>query len=155
MTPFDLKWPKMKFDLSNVFIISNYIYTEIFMTQTYMSHRKRIFRPKFKIWPQMTSFDLTVFRHSMHPKLMSNKQIGNCLWKKKEWTAIWVHGNFPLFYGSDLDIKLFVRYGTDFHIPTPSQNKGSQRLLSFLLSENIAHAHNGSTPKIVILKRAW
>ena len=75
MTPFDPKWPKMKFDTSNVFIISNYIYTEIFMTQTYMSHRKRIFRPKFKIWPQMTSFDLTVLRPSMHPKLMSNEQI--------------------------------------------------------------------------------
>ena len=76
MTPFDPKWPKMKFDTANVFISSNYTNDEVFMTHAYMSHRKRIFWSKFKIWPQLTPFDLAVLRPSMHPKLMSNEQIG-------------------------------------------------------------------------------
>ena len=75
MTPFDLRVSKMKFDTMTGFIVSNYIDPDVFMTHPAMSHRKRIFRAKFKIWPQMTPFDLGVLRPSMHPKLMSNEQI--------------------------------------------------------------------------------
>ena len=76
MTPFDPKWPKMKFDTMIAFIVSNYIYPDVFMTNRAMSHRKRIFWSKSKIWPQMTPFDLGVLRPSIRSKLMSNKQIG-------------------------------------------------------------------------------
>ncbi len=76
MTPFDPKWPKMKFDTTIVFVVSNYIYPDVFMTNRAMSHRKRIFWSKSKIWPQMTPFDLGVLRPSIHPKLMSNEHIG-------------------------------------------------------------------------------
>ena len=49
MTPFDLRCSKMKFDTMTGFIVSNYIDPDVFMTHPAMSHRKRIFRAKFKI----------------------------------------------------------------------------------------------------------
>ena len=58
MTPFDPKWPKMKFDTTMVFIVSDYIYPDVFMTYRAMSHRKRFFFVKIEdftsndpIWP--------------------------------------------------------------------------------------------------------
>ena len=36
-----------------------------------MSHQKRIFGSKSKIWPQMTAFDLEVMRPYLRPKFMS------------------------------------------------------------------------------------
>ena len=57
MTPFDLKWPKMKSDTTIVFIVSNYIGSDVFMTHHAMSHQKRIFGLKSKIFVKMTPFD--------------------------------------------------------------------------------------------------
>ena len=89
MTPFDPKWPKIKFDTGHVFIWSNYIYTEVFMTQVYMSHRKRIFKPKFKIWPQMTPLDLEVTRPNFPGRVMSNKHIDSKKSSKKGHVCPW------------------------------------------------------------------
>ena len=76
MTPFDPKWPKMKFDTGNVFIRSNYINTLIIRIQAHMSHRKRIFKPKSRIWPQMTPFDIWPSKVSMRNSHMPNESIG-------------------------------------------------------------------------------
>ena len=76
MTPFDPKWPKMKFDTGNVFIRSNYINTLIIRIQAHMSHRKRIFKPKSRIWPRMTPFDIWPLKVSMRNSHMSNEVIG-------------------------------------------------------------------------------
>ena len=69
MTPFDPKWPQIKFDTASVFIISNNIIPEVFMTQAYMSHRKGIFKPKSKIWPHMTPGFQILSKLLFHPRL--------------------------------------------------------------------------------------
>ena len=55
-TPFDPKWLKIKFDTAIVFIVLNYISSDVFLTNPAISHRKQIFWSKSKIWPRMTPF---------------------------------------------------------------------------------------------------
>ena len=75
MTPFDPKWPQVKFDTASLFITSNNIIAEVFMTQAYMSHLKRIFKPKFQIWPQVTPLNLEVTRLNLPVEVMLDKHI--------------------------------------------------------------------------------
>ena len=77
MTPFDPKWPQVKFDTASLFKISNNIIPEVFMTQAYMSHRKGIFKPKSKIWPQMTPRCQIFSKLLLHPSLKFTESIDN------------------------------------------------------------------------------
>ena len=77
MTPFDLNRPKMIFDTDNVFIISKFTIPEVFMTQADMSHREVIFKPKSKIWPQMTPRCQIFSKLLFHPSLEFTESIDN------------------------------------------------------------------------------
>ena len=77
MTPFDPDWPKIKFDTDNVFIMTKFTIPEVFMTQADMSHREVIFKPKSKIWPQMTPRCQIFLKLLLHPSLKFTESIDN------------------------------------------------------------------------------
>ena len=77
MTPFDPDWPEMKFDTINLIFMSKIIIPQVFMTQAHMSHRELIFKPKSKIWPQMTPCCQILSKLLLHPSLKLIESIDN------------------------------------------------------------------------------
>ena len=125
MTPFDPGWPKMKFDTGNVFITSNYISTEVFMTQACMSHRERIFKSKSKIWPQMTPFDIWPLKVSMPNSSISKESIGAKKKLSKMVTCVRRIGRKFQFWKSifskfwiilELEMKILINFSTPRNI---------------------------------------